>query len=213
MWQPNGGSGERREIMKPSQYLLGAVLALATLQAGQARAIVLDFSDTSVSNFTTFEHGGVRFTSNPAGFADYGAGFWLGADFVQGRALQIDPGGSVTLLFLQPMKFISFGAAIGDQAQLTDLASVKVFGNNGIEVFPVSVETPSFGGLGNAERRFTFLAGNLTRAVFTYSFSGQSALAIDNLTLIPVPEPASWALLLAGGAAMLLRRAQRPARG
>jgi hypothetical protein len=193
--------------------LLSAVLALASLHAGQARAIFFDFSDTQVVNFATFERNGVRFTANPAGFASYGAGFWSGADFVQGAALQVDPGASVTLEFSQPMTFVQFGAAIGDQAQLADLASIQVFGSNNIEVFPVSVESPPFGGLGDAERRFTYLGSNLTRAVFSYSFIGQSVLAIDNLTLTPVPEPGTWALLLAGGALLLLRRARRPARG
>lgn len=199
--------------MKLSQSWVSALFALASVHAGLAQATVFDFSGTSVFNFTSFERNGVRFTVTPAGFASYGAGFWTEPEFVQGAALQIGPGGSVTLDFLQPMKYVQFGAAIGDQAQLADLASVKVFGNNGIELFPVSTDSPGFGGLGNAERRFTYFGGNLTRAVFSYSVTGQSVLAIDNLTLTPVPEPEAWALVLAGGATLLLYRARRPARG
>lgn len=200
--------------MKRMRYLLAAAMVLASLQTGPARAASFDFSDTMMVNFTSFQHDGVQFSANPAGFASYGTGYWTGAAFVDGSALEIAPGASVTLDFLQPMSFVQFGAAIGDVAALSDLASIRLFAQNGSEIFPVSVESPQFGGLGDAERRFAYLGSDLRRAVFSYSPLGQSVLAIDNLTLTPIsdshaPEPGTAALLLGAGMIVLLRRERR----
>jgi hypothetical protein len=187
-----------------------AVAALILL-AGTAHAVTFDFGETIFSNFDTLHINGVTFTANPAGFADYGEGFWVDAEFLQGAALQVDPNASVTLEFSQPASFLQFGAAVGDTGgTLADLASLQVFDGDGHEVFPVSVLGPQFGGLGDAERQFTYLGTNLKRAIFAYDPFGQSVLAVDNMTItpVPVPEPAAWASMLVGCAPLLTRRAR-----
>jgi len=188
-----------------------AVAASMLLLASSARAVTFDFEEATFSNFDALHIDGVTFTADPAGFADYGEGFWFGADFVQGAALQIDPNASVTLEFSQPLSFLEFGAAVGDTAELGTLASIRVFDSGGNEVLPVSVEEPLFGGgLGDAERRFSYLGSGLKRATFGYDALGASVLAIDNLTItpIPVPEPAAWTLMLIGCALLVTRRAR-----
>jgi len=190
--------------------LVSCAIAVSTLLlAGSACAVTFTFEEATFSNFDTLQIDGVIFTADPAGFADYGEGFWIDAEFVQGAALQIDPNGSVTLEFTQPLNFLTFGAAISDTGgELATLASIHVFDSAGREVFPASVQEPIFGGLGDAERQFTYVGTSLKRAIFGYDPFGASVLAVDNLTItpVPVPEPAAWGLMLVGCMLLLTRR-------
>jgi hypothetical protein len=193
------------------QRVSSAVVASILLLAGSAQAATFNFSEAIFSNFDSVQVDGVTFTANPAGFADYGEWFPFDAEFVQDAALLVDPSGSVALEFSQPLSFLQFGAAVGDTGgTLEALAFIQVFDADGHEVFPVSVLEPQFGGLGDAERQFTYLGTNLKRAVFGYDPFGQSVLAVDNVTItpVPVPEPAAWALMLIGCALLLTRRAR-----
>jgi len=182
------------------------------LLAGPVHAVTFTFDEAMFSNFSTLQIDGVTFTANPAGFADYGEQSLFGAEFVQSGALQIDPNASVTLEFSEPATFLAFGAAIGDTTDTGDpiafasLASIQVFDSAGREVFPASVQEPTFG-LGDSERQFTYIGTSLKRAIFGYDPFGQSVLAIDNLTItpLPVPEPATWALMLVGSMLLLTR--------
>jgi hypothetical protein len=187
------------------------VVASILLLAGSAHAVTFNFEESIFSNFDTLQINGVTFTANPAGFADYGEWFAFDAEFVQNGALLIDPNASVTLQFSQPLSYLQFGAAVGDTGgTLADLASIQVFDGNGHEVFPVWVLEPQFGGLGDAERQFAYQGTNLKRAIFGYDPFGQSVLAVDNMTItpMPVPEPAAWVLMLAGCALLVTRRAR-----
>ena len=188
-----------------------AVAVSMLLLAGPVHAVTFTFDEAIFSNFSALQINGVTFTASPAGVSDYGEQSLFGAEFVQGGALQIDPNASVTLDFSQPASFLMFGAAIGDtDGELATLASIQVFDADGHEVFPVLVLKPQFGGLGDAERKFSYLGTNLKRAIFGYDVFGQSVLAIDNLeiTPVPVPEPAAWALMLIGCTLLLTRRAR-----
>jgi len=64
------------------------------------------------------------------------------------------------------------------------------------------------GGLGDAERQFTYVGTSLKRAIFGYDPFGARVLAVDNLTItpVPVPEPAAWGLMLVGCMLLLTRR-------
>ena len=75
-------------------------------------------------------------------------------------------------------------------------------------MFPASVQEPIFGGLGDAERQFTYVGISLKRAIFGYDPFGARVLAVDNLTItpVPVPEPAAWGLMLVGCMLLLTRR-------
>lgn len=190
-----------REEYAMTLRLLVAALAISLLPAA-AHAVFFDFSDTLVVDFQSFEHDGVRFSVDPVGFASYGTGFWSGADYVQGSALEVDTGATLTMVFVRPMRFVQFGAGVGGTSVLNDVTSIHAFSEAGFEVLPVAVEPPMFGGLGEGERRFTYLADDVVRIELSVSALAQSVLAIDNLTLTPQPasdaaEPGVLRLLLA----------------
>jgi hypothetical protein len=188
-----------------------AIAGCALLFAGSAHAVTLNFEEALYDNFVSLSVGAVTFTANPAGFGDYGTGFWTGADFVAGGALEVAPSGTVTVEFTLPITYLEFGAAIGDSgATLFDFATITAFDGDGLELFPTSIDEPQFGlGLGDAERRYTFLTGGVQRVVFSYDPFGASVLAVDNLVYQPVPEPASWLMILAGAALVMVRGMRR----
>lgn len=197
--------------MQLARGLFRALAGCALLLAGSAQAITLDFEEALHDNFVSLTVNGVTFTTNPAGFGDYGTGFWTGADFVAGGALEVAPSGTVTVEFAQPITYLEFGAAIGDaQTALAALATITAFNADGLEVFPTFIDEPLFGGgLGDAERRFTFLTGGVQRVVLGYDAFGATVLAVDNLIYQPIPEPATWLLLLVGSVLIVARGTRR----
>src|SRR5512134_3409862 len=87
----NGG----RKTMQIARSLSRALAGCVLLLAGSAHAITLNFEEALYDNFVSLSGGDVTFTANPAGFGDYGSGFWTGADFVAGGALEVAPSGDV----------------------------------------------------------------------------------------------------------------------
>jgi hypothetical protein len=195
--------------MAPTRHIVCILLSCAVLLAGPAHA--LTFDEDFADNFTEITVEDIKFTADPAGFADFGTGFWFGADFVSGAALEVSQGASVIIDLPAPASFLQFGAAVGEEGGvLTDLATILAYDGTGLQVFPVSIEEPLFGGLGDAERRFSFLGGGVRKVVVSYEQSfGFSVLAVDNLVYQPIPEPATWMLVLAGSALVIARRARR----
>lgn len=188
---------------------LASTLVLAT----PAHALIeLRFDDGEfLGYFTQINHSsGVSFSVDPAGFASYGTGFALGADYVQGAALEMDPGTTLTMRFGLPVNYLEFGALLNDATDFASRVSVALYTPSGLEGLAF-ISPPVFSGMN--ERLFTYYGDGIIEAVvsFGYSFESFEPLAIDNLVAQPVPEPEAYALMATGllllGGVMRRRRA------
>ena len=91
----------------------------------------------------------------------------------------------------------------------TQPSTVNLSINGGpIQSFTNSLNTPF--GINWAPFSVTFFAETPTTIAFTNGTTGDNMLGLDNVSVTAVPEPASWAMLIAGfgltGAAMRRRR-------
>ena len=91
----------------------------------------------------------------------------------------------------------------------TQPSTVNLSINGGpIQSFTNSLNTPF--GINWAPFSVTFFAETPTAIAFTNGTTGDNMLGLDNVSVTAVPEPASWAMLIAGfgltGAAMRRRR-------
>jgi hypothetical protein len=180
--------------------LRSLLLGLAFSACLPAHAFVeLGFDDGAFfGDFSQIDHpSGVTFSVDPASFASYGTGFAFGAEFVQGAALELDPGAALTMTFSVPVGYLQFGALLNDTADFFSRASVALYTPVGAEALPF-ISTPAFSSLN--ERQFTYFGDGIDRVVITFatSFDSFDPLAIDNLVFQPVPEPSSYVLLAAG---------------
>jgi hypothetical protein len=105
---------------------------------------------------------------------------------------------------------LSFSFSFGTQETLFQDQAFAVLNGQLFTLATRASATP-----GTATFSHTFASSGTATLAFgvvdTGDFNGVSTLAVSNVTLAPVPEPASWALLLAGAAGLagLRRRAQR----
>jgi hypothetical protein len=179
--------------------LRSSLFSLALFACLPAHALVeIPFDDDLIAHFAQIDDPrGVTFSVDPAGFASYGTGFAFGAEFVQGAALELDPGAALTMTFSVPVGYLQFGALLNDTADFFSWASVALYTPGGLEALPF-ISTPAFSSLN--ERQFTYFGDGINRVVVTFgtSFDSFDPLAIDNVVFQPVPEPSSYALLAAG---------------
>ncbi|CAN5550605.1 hypothetical protein BH20ACI3_BH20ACI3_32310 [soil metagenome] len=148
--------------------------------------------------------------------ARYGAEGPGNFTFINGRVLEGDAAGLLTLNFSNPTPGLAFGVGLSSFASVMPGFTVELFGTamESLGVFAVNTSPQVASGI--SEGQFTYSAAPVSRAVinFNENFSpilpGVRRFALDNLTFepvpVPVPEPATMVLLgtgLAGvGAAM-----------
>jgi hypothetical protein len=111
------------------------------------------------------------------------------------------PGGDLTLNFLSGGRPDNFGTEGGDQTYLVELdgSTVASFSTASGQVF--TLETVLLRGVSAGSHTLTFQG---------LSAIGDESAFLDNVSLVPVPEPATWTLMAAGfsalGAATYWRR-------
>lgn len=186
--------------MFTSAALRPVLLASAIFLPLPAHALMeLGFDDGEfLGYFSSIDHpSGVSFSVDPAGFASYGTGYVIGADFVQGAALELDPATSLTMRFSAPVNYLEFGVLLNDSVDFFSRVSVTLYTPSGQEALPF-IQYPAFSSLN--ERRFTYLGDGVAEAriQFGWSFDTYAPLAVDNVVFQPVPEPASYALMATG---------------
>lgn len=150
--------------------------------------------------------------------ARYGATGPGNFTFIQGRVLEGDAAGILTLNFGVPTPLLAFGVGLTSQGGLTPGFTVELF--NGVQSLgSVAVSTGQVAGLPLSVGQFSFSGPLISRAVINFNEAALSSprrFALDNLTYEPVPEPATLILLgtgLAGIAASVRRRRHQADKG
>jgi hypothetical protein len=182
--------------MKIPRALGTFVVGFALTLAGPAWPAI-DFEQGPIDPFESFSAGGVTFTVDPAFFASAGDSLWsdLDYDFVLDSALELQPGGMLTIELDVVAASLEFGVARQGASDLFEIASVEVLDADGLPVQTL-IELPIFAGDTAPERRFS--ASGVKRVIVTLDPFADEALGIDNVVYAPVPEPSTWAMLLGG---------------
>lgn len=199
-----------------------ALLTLATASPAFAASLITNGSfetGAAPGSFTTESAGSTDITgwTIASGSVDYIGSYWAASD----GARSIDIAGSAIGALSQ-----SFATTAGQKYLVTfDLSSnpdlrgtrdllVSIDGGAAETFTHPGATGKDAAGMNWTAQSFSFLAGGpLTTIMFTTNGTAQGAYgpALDNVSILGVPEPAAWALMLAGfglvGGAM--RRRQR----
>jgi len=194
--------------MKTVYALRCFFLSLVLFATAPAHALTtLGFDDAVFPRgpvFNSAHPAGVTFTVTPLEFnsSDYGADAFAGLAFVDGQVLDIGAAHILDLTFATPVSFLEFGVAHNLPSSFGDFLSVTLFTQDG--TLDGSFEIPPFGGA-PAETLYSYTAGSAGSALIGLSilFPGEftsdtDRFQIDNLTFQPVPEPSTYAMLIAG---------------
>ncbi len=145
--------------------------------------------------------------------ARYGASGPGTLTFVQGRVLEGDAAGILTLNFTTPTSLLSFGVALTSANNLTPGLTVELFDSALRSLGITAVNTTRLSALPLSEGLFSYTGEPISRAVINFNEGALSfplkRFAMDNLTHEPIPEPTTMVLLgtgLVGVAAQMRRR-------
>ncbi|MCA1643331.1 MAG: DUF4214 domain-containing protein [Acidobacteria bacterium] len=155
--------------------------------------VTLTFDELPTQPAKCVHIGGVSFdyqTNAPASLNALYGSFTATTKFVQDRALEVDPTGTLTLNFDVPTSFLRFGITVNTTEALSPGITVQLFdaASNPLGTFPVSVQPASGqnGALMLSENQFTSSGAPVSRAVVTGSTAGRPfskpLFALDNLT-------------------------------
>jgi hypothetical protein len=126
--------------------------------------------------------------------------------YVDDPSLTGDSAGILTLLFDHPTDTLQFGVALNTGSPLSPGFLVELFGSKQESLGVTQVDVVSAGVLGFTEGFFDHGGTAVTRAVIEFQHQPGS-FALDNLTFVGIPEPAS---MLLGVIAVLCIVAVRP---
>lgn len=178
-----------------------ALIGLSLAAAGYAHpATTLDFETGSGQHFSELTLSGATFTvdlgTGTNGTGDYEFPAWF---FLSGRALELsDPYATLAIEFSRPVTTLQLDVAYNGADAIYELGSVRLFTVGGSPQSWDYFDVP----IGNGpERRFHYSGAPIQRAEVGFSTTLDNySVAIDNVVFeaVPVPEPSSHALLLAG---------------
>jgi len=145
--------------------------------------------DFSLSGVTfDFKLGGM---DSPAAY--YGSGGPGRLTYVEDPSLTGDSAGILTLLFDHPTDRLQFGVALNTGSPLSPGFLVELFNSEQQSLGVTQVDVVAASVLGFAEGLFDYVGAPVTRAVIAFQHQPGS-FALDNLTFIGIPEPASMLL-------------------
>lgn len=203
--------------MKKRCVIAFLFLTLGFVGSADAEPVTLTFNELTTRAVQGLTFGGVSFgfavggqTSQDAVYNRPGPGTLT---YVQGAVLEGDANGVLTLNFVTPTATLGFGVALTTQSALTPGFTVQLFdaGLQSLGTFSTNASPL----ISFSEGRFNYSGARpIGRAVidFNENFSGVRRFALDNLTVEPVPEPATLLLLgtgLGGVVAGALRRKRK----
>lgn len=117
--------------------------------------------------------------------------------FLDGRVLEGDAGGILTLGFAAPTSFLSFGIGLSSLSSLAPAARVTLFDAASQLLGDFSINTQNL--VGVSEAQFRYEGALVSQAVIDFNEAALPPVprrfALDNLAFQPIPEPTSLALV------------------
>ena len=155
------------------------------------QTLIYDFDGLSAPNFNLSYAGAVGVFDGSDGLHPNLAAPPPG---VTSNYLAIQTGGSATLTSLQGLSRMSVYIGSPDWYN-----SIRFIGKNGFDVTlsGAALANGAFNGDQSVGRRMTYDFGNdqVTQVIFS---SGGNSFELDNIAVSAVPEPATWAMMIAG---------------
>lgn len=140
--------------------------------------------------------------------ARYGAAGPGNFTFVQGRVLEGDAAGILTLTFTTPTRLLGFGVALTSANTLPSGLTVELFDSSLQSLGIIGVSTSQLSPFPLSEGQFNYIGMPISRAVLNFnegSLAFPRRFAVDNLAYEPIPEPATLVLLGTGLVAVAVR--------
>ncbi|MDQ3650981.1 MAG: PEP-CTERM sorting domain-containing protein [Acidobacteriota bacterium] len=146
--------------------------------------------------------------------ARYGANGPGAFTFVQGRVLEGDAAGILTLNFVVPTSQFQFGLGLTSPNNVTPGLTVELFDTALQSLGVNSVNTNRISTLPLSEGTFSYAGAPISRAVLNFNEDALAfprRFALDNLTVNQIPEPTTIGLLSMGLAGLAARHARKKA--
>ena len=171
----------------------GAILVLAVLMsAGTVQAAsTLTFDELPLQSVDGLSYEGVTFgfavDGSPSTDAYYGAIGPGTLTYVQGRSLEGNARGILTLDFASPTNLLEFGIALTTTTPLTGAYTVELFDKSLGSIGIMSENTNPL--IYWSEDKFSYSGTPVSRAVIDFNEQYARRFAIDNLSTNTIPAP------------------------
>jgi len=172
---------------------LGAILVLAVLMsAGTVQAAsTLTFDELPLQSVDGLSYEGVTFgfavDGSPSTDAYYGAIGPGTLTYVQGRSLEGNARGILTLDFASPTNLLEFGVVLNTTSSVTGAYTVELFDKSLGSIGIMSENTNPL--IDWSEDKFSYSGTPVSRAVIDFNEQYARRFAIDNLSTNTIPAP------------------------
>ena len=172
---------------------LCAILVLALLMSAPTAqaASTLTFDELPFQSVDGLSYSGVTFGftvgGSPSTDAYYGG---IGPDtltYLQGKTLEGNAQGILTLDFASPVSQLEFGLALNTRDQVTGAYTVELFDESLVSMGVISQNTDPL--IYWSEDQFTYSGTPISRAVVDFNESYARRFAVDNLSTNTIPAP------------------------
>lgn len=172
---------------------LGVILVLAMLMpTGAAEAAsTLTFDELPHQSVDGLSYEGIAFgftvDGNPSTDAYYGAIGPGALTYLQGKALEGNARGTLTLDFASPISHLEFGLALNTRRPLTEAFTVELFDESLASLGILSRSANPL--IYWSEGQFSYNGAPISRAVVDFNEQYARRFAIDNLGANTIPAP------------------------